>query len=52
MRKHWKQIALVVCGWLASVLHAQTIALRAGNLIDPATGKVSQNHVKIGRAHV
>jgi len=45
MRKHWKCIALALCCWLAGVLHAQTIALRAGNLIDPATGKVAQNQV-------
>lgn len=37
MWKHGKYIALALCCWLASVLHAQTIALRAGNLIDPAT---------------
>lgn len=45
MRKHWKYIALALCCWLAGVLQAQTVALRAGNLIDPATGKVAQNQI-------
>jgi imidazolonepropionase-like amidohydrolase len=45
MKTRWKCIALAICCWLAAVLQAQTVALRAGNLIDPASGKVTQNQV-------
>jgi imidazolonepropionase-like amidohydrolase len=45
MRTLLKRIALAMCCWLAAVLQAQTVALRAGSLIDPATGKVTRNQV-------
>ena len=35
----------VVCVLLAASAWAQTVAIRAGNLIDPATGKVSRNQI-------
>ncbi len=35
----------VVCLLLAASGWAQTVAIRAGNLIDPATGKVSRNQI-------
>jgi imidazolonepropionase-like amidohydrolase len=40
-----KFMAIAICCWIGTVLHAQTVALRAGNLIDPATGKVTRNQV-------
>jgi len=45
MRKRWKLVVVAMCCVLGSILHAQMIALRVGNLIDPATGKVAHNQV-------
>ncbi len=46
-RKHIAIILLICC--TAPALYAQTVALRAGNLIDPATGKVTRNQVILVR---
>jgi len=42
-------LVLTVVFCFSSLLQAQTVALRAGHLIDPATGKVSQNQIILVR---
>jgi imidazolonepropionase-like amidohydrolase len=40
-----RKVMLVTCLFLAASVCAQTVAIRAGNLIDPATGAVSKNQI-------
>src|ERR1700690_160486 len=46
-RMHRKSLrfTLLFVFLFAAPLHAQTIAIRAGNVIDPATGKVATNQI-------
>src|SRR5271166_5884417 len=38
-------VRIVLCLSLAAPVWAQTVAIRAGNLIDPATGSVAKNQI-------
>lgn len=40
-----RQWLLAVCLFLASSAWAQTVAIRAGNLIDPSNGSVAKNQI-------
>ncbi|HEY3927647.1 MAG TPA: amidohydrolase family protein [Candidatus Koribacter sp.] len=49
MQTRWVRVVALLFLFLPTLLAAQTVAIRAGHLIDPASGKVSQNQVILVR---
>jgi len=48
LREAIMRVRLVLCGlcvWFACAVHAQTIAIRAGNLIDPSKGSIAKDQI-------
>src|SRR5271155_3611603 len=45
MRRFFFCLAFLLVGFCAVPASAQTVAIRAGNLIDPATGAVAKNQI-------